>query len=123
MSQTRDKIPVFEVIEATVGPVTREGVTRGPEIARMTGGAGHAVKAVEYSVDVMRDNMTLFVDAINNMIGECSELKGGFSMDSVEVNAHIGAGGTIGFMGTGMNLEGSASLTIVLRRKGGDGVS
>ena len=106
-------VPIFDVVEVTETPAAPD------RPFQPRGGREMSVRMVEQGVEVLKQSMATFVDAVNAMVQHGAEIAGEFEMETVEVNAVIGANGKIGFAGTGLQLEGTSSLKIVLKRRRG----
>jgi hypothetical protein len=104
-------VPIFDVVQ--VGEAS--GAPERPFQPR--GERELSVRVVEQGIEVLEQSMGTFLDAVNAMIAHSPEVTGGFEMDTVEVHAVIGGNGKIGFAGIGLQLQGSSSLKIVLRRR------
>jgi hypothetical protein len=109
-------VPVFELVE--MAPVA--GPTApGDRPLHVRGGRETAVRVVETSVDALAENMASFVGAVDRMIMAAAKVAGEFCIDKVEVQCQVSGNGKIGFAGTGVGVEGSASLKLIFARKAG----
>jgi hypothetical protein len=113
MSPTRT-VPVFEAVPVESSPVPGGPLDR-PVQAR--GFRDQAVKVAHASVDVLKENTTAFIAVVGEMLEAAGGAAGSYVVDTIEVECQISGSGQVGFAGTGMGVEGGASMKIVLKRK------
>jgi hypothetical protein len=107
-------IPVFEAVEFVSTGV--EGTTAyRPIYAR--GAKEKVINMVETGVDVLRDNMSSFIETVGDMISSSAEAAGNYEIDTVEVECQLSGNGKVGFAGTGIGLTGGSGLKIIFKKK------
>lgn len=114
MSHDKPKtIPIFEVVSVTGGkpPVAGER----PIQAR--GARDIAIEIIETSIDVLSQNMADFIEGVTAMLSAGAKVAGAFDIERVEVQCQIKGGGKVGFMGTGLDLQGGSTMKIIFKRK------
>lgn len=112
-----------EVVPAETG----RWLGRDPGVTRSGGGEGRAVGGGGssrggigvHAVDTeqLSDSLVGFIDNVRDMLAKVSQTAGEFRVEKVEVAAQINASGKVGFLGSGAEASGGASLKIVLERK------
>lgn len=113
MSNDVRTITIFEVVEAGVSAAHAPGSR--PVHAR--GAEQRVLAAVETGVDTLRANMANFISGVSDILAAGANAADGYEMDSVEVQCQISGSGKVGFVGTGVEVEGGSSLTIVFKKK------
>lgn len=111
----RRTLPVFEVVEAASVPPAPAAPGGRPFHARGT--PERAVRIVEAGLDTLAESMAAFVDGVGEMIAAGTAATGDYTLETVEVQCQISGSGQVGFMGSGMGVEGASSLKIVFRRR------
>ncbi len=67
-------------------------------------------------VETIRSNLAEFLLELDAILPEQEEKKHGFGLDSFQVAVSINGKGQVGFLGTGGELGGSATLTLSFKR-------
>jgi len=113
-NQKPKTVPIFEAVE--IVPVGREGTApQRPIHARGT--KENVINMVETSVDVLRDNMAVFIESVGDMISSGVEVEGKYEIDTLEVQCEISGNGKIGFAGNGIGLSGGSGIKIIFKKK------
>lgn len=107
-------VPIFEAIE--VVSISAEGTPPiRPVHARGT--QDKVIKMVETSVDVLCDNMSSFIESVEDMISSSVEATGNYEIETVEVECQISGNGKIGFAGSSIGMTGGSGLKIIFKKK------
>lgn len=74
----------------------------------------------EQTVDriVLQKELNKFLDTLGNILVESRKEIGDFEIDSLEVFAEVDGNGSVGFLGTGIQVGVGGGIKIVLKRKG-----
>lgn len=114
-------LPIFEAVEpaaewASEPGGQRRGLDNRPSRAR--GGPGErATRIVEVSVKTLSENMASFVEGVSAMLAAGTKSAGAYEVDSVEVECQISGTGKIGFVGTGVDIQGSSTIRMIFRKR------
>jgi hypothetical protein len=93
--------------EGTIWVVTSEPIaTRG----------GGLKQAKPLQVEVLADNINLFIGQIGQILADTPEKLGKFHFDELEVYAEISGKGTITLFGTGGEIGATGGLRFLFRR-------
>ena len=111
MPEKKKTIPIFQTVEIGAAPAPA-----GVRPVQARGLRERAVEAVETGIDVLSENMASFIEGVNDMLSAGADVAGPFQIDTVEVECKIQAGGKVGFIGTGVELEGGSTLKIVFKK-------
>lgn len=71
----------------------------------------------KFQGEVLKKEIKDFVSKMQDVVSSIDTSKSKYDINSVEVKASVSAGGTLGFMGTGVNLTGTGGITFVFTRK------
>jgi hypothetical protein len=107
-------ITVFELEELQIEEIGPEGRPMHPR-----GGPLDRIKRViakQVPKDQFQKNISDFISQTQDILSKSMLVSTGeFNLDTVEVNAEISAGGQIGFMGTGLSMEGKGGIKFVFK--------
>jgi hypothetical protein len=67
-------------------------------------------------VDTVKKNLEEFLASLDQILPGAAEKKQGFGVDTFQVAVSINGKGQIGFLGTGGELGGSATLTLTFKK-------
>jgi hypothetical protein len=67
-------------------------------------------------IDTIKNNLDNFLASLNEMLPSVDKAKQGYGLDSFEVAVSIDAKGQVGFLGTGAEVGGSATLTLTFKK-------
>jgi len=76
-------------------------------------------QAKSLKVEVLADNINLFIGQMGEILEKTPEKLGRFHFDELEVHAEITAKGTVALFGTGGELGAAGGLRFVFRRSSG----
>lgn len=106
-------IPIFELVD-----IVPERNTRSPQKDNtFVGSSSRALKTMEQGVEEVTESMTNFIEGVQSILAQGAQVKGGFQMKQVEVQASISLEGKVGFLGTGASAQGGAQMKITFERK------
>jgi hypothetical protein len=69
-------------------------------------------------IETVRANLNEFMSSLDEVLPDLDSRRPGFILDTCEVAISINGKGQVGFLGTGGEAGGSATLTLTLKRKG-----
>lgn len=75
-------------------------------------GDSRKVSATVVSVDTIRVNLTNFVGSLDQIIPEMKPREDGFKLASFDVAVGVNGKGEVGFLGTGVEVGATATLTL-----------
>lgn len=94
-----------------VGPEGRPVHPRGDRLDRIK-----KIITNQVPKDQFQKNISDFISQTQDILSKSTLASTGeFELDTVEVNAEISAGGQIGFMGTGLSMEGKGGIKFVFK--------
>ena len=64
----------------------------------------------------LRSNVSSFMEGARRLMDDLDQKVGAYQLAEVEISAQIGADGKVGFLGSGMGIEASASFKLKLTR-------
>ncbi|SRR6266446_3331404 len=70
----------------------------------------------ELPTDLIKTNLQNFLASLSEILPNATSTKDGFGVDSFQVAVSINGKGQVGFLGTGGELGGSATLTLTFKR-------
>ena len=76
---------------------------------------GRKTESSEIPVETLRKNLRQFLESLDDVI-PVSTVQGGYSLQEFEVAVGVDGKGTVGFLGTGVEVGAMASLTLKFRR-------
>jgi hypothetical protein len=85
-----------------------------PGGARLLGGRQPAEAVV--SIETIRVNLASFVGSLDQIIPEVKAKEDGFKLSSFDVAVGVNAKGEVGFLGTGVEVGATATLTLKFSR-------
>jgi hypothetical protein len=79
-------------------------------------GGQKGIVSVPLPVDTIRKNLGDFLACLDQILPDGDTPKKGYGLDSFEVAVSIDAKGQVGFLGTGAEVGGSATLTLSFKK-------
>jgi len=73
-------------------------------------------RRVALPVSELRDNLTEFMDSLQELLPAADKTAAGLGLKSVKVAVGIDGKGKVGFLGTGVEVGGSSTLTLTFER-------
>jgi hypothetical protein len=73
-------------------------------------------RKIELPVDELRKNLDYFMASLKEVLPAIDKPTGGMGLKSVRVAVGINGKGQVGFLGTGVEVGGSATLTLTFQR-------
>lgn len=95
------------------------GLTEQPEAERAQRGAGDGIlKRVvnTVSVSALKENMQVFFNQLQEIIGPGKEKIGAFDLSQIEVTAQITGDGKVCLLGSGAKIEVQGGIKFILKR-------
>lgn len=82
----------------------------------LAGGREKRLLSFTLPTETLKENLSKFLATLDVMLPQADAKAGGYHLDSFEVAVSINGKGEIGFLGTGGELGGSATLTLSFKR-------
>lgn len=80
-------------------------------------GDSRKVSATTVSVETIRLNLSNFVGSLDQIIPDLKPREDGFKLDSFDVAVGVNGKGEVGFLGTGVEIGATATLTLKFSRR------
>jgi hypothetical protein len=74
------------------------------------------VVSSQLPIATIKNNLDNFLASLNQMLPDADSPKKGYGLDGFEVAVSIDAKGQVGFLGTGAEVGGSATLTLSFKK-------